>query len=714
MQAKKSPEAAAPVFPTSAGLPLPLGPTLRPEGVNFALFSRHAQTVSLVLFRSGHEEPVAEIPLDPNLNRTGDIWHILIHGYDTSLRYGYRLTGPFDPWGEGHWFKSEHLLIDPYAKALTGGSDWGVPYCRSGLCGPLSTFQRRGCIVDNNFDWEGDRPLNIPLQESVIYELHVRGFTRHDSSGVSHPGTYQGVVEKIPYLKQLGVTAVELLPVFEFNEHETTNRNPFTKERLLNFWGYSPLSFMAPKAAYAVNGRNGNQVREFKQMVKALHRAGIEVILDVVFNHTAEGGANGPVISLRGLDNSIYYLLDPRTRDFLNFSGCGNTVNCNHPLVRHLIMDCLRYWVMEMHVDGFRFDLASVLGRDQQGNVLPNPPMVEKIAEDPILARTKIIAEAWDAAGLYQVGHFSTNKRWAEWNGRFRDDVRRFLCAEPGSVADLATRIAGSADLYEANGRRPSNSINFVTSHDGFTLYDQVSYNQKHNQANGEENRDGCDHNISWNSGVEGEASDPAVQALRMRRIRTFAVLLLLSQGVPMLVAGDEFGRSQFGNNNAYCQDNEISWLDWRLAEKNRDLLRFFSELITIRKAHRLFHRTTFFAPAVEGEQPEVEWYAETPGQQDWSPERLTLACLLHGVRPGGVRIDDDFLLLLNGGHQTARFTLPPPAEGRGWRRLVDTGAKAPRDIMHEKTAPTIKATRLTVAAMGAVVLVSKPEGKAT
>ena len=711
MQAKNNPPSSSPVFTTSAGLPLPLGPTQRPEGVNFALFSRNAETVSLVFFHTGKEEPVAAIALDPHINRTGDIWHILVHGFDTSLRYGYRLTGPFDPWGEGHRFSGDHLLIDPYAKALTGGSDWGVPYCRTGLCTPLSTFQRRGCIVDNDFDWEGDRPLNIPLQESIIYELHVRGFTRHSSSGVSHPGTYQGVVEKIPYLKELGITAVELLPVFEFNEHETTNLNPRTGERLLNFWGYSPISFLAPKAGYAVNGRNGNQVREFKEMVKALHRAGIEVILDVVFNHTAEGGANGPTISFRGFDNVIYYLLDPRTRDYLNFSGCGNTVNCNHPLVRHLIMDCLRYWVMEMHVDGFRFDLASVLGRDQQGNVLANPPMVEKIAEDPILARTKIIAEAWDAAGLYQVGSFSTNKRWAEWNGRFRDDVRRFLCGHEGSVAELATRLAGSADLYGGSGRRPSNSINFITSHDGFTLHDLVSYNHKHNLANGEGNRDGCDHEISWNSGCEGESDDPAILALRLRRIRTMVVILLLSQGVPMLVAGDEFGRTQGGNNNAYCQDNVISWLDWRLAERNRDLLRFVSGLIALRKRHPLFHRTTFFTEPEAGQDPEIEWYSLTPGTHDWSPSCLTLACLLHGSRQHQ-RIDDDFLILLNSGPKPAKFAIPAPPAGRRWRKLIDTGAKPPRDLVTEENAAPVKVATITVASMGGVVLISKTAEK--
>lgn len=693
-------------FTTSAGYPLPMGAFLKPEGVNFSIFSRHAETVTLVFFKSGKENPCVEISLDPNINRTGNIWHILIHDLDINLRYGYRMSGPYDPKGAGHYFSDKNLLIDPYAKALTGGSEWGVPYCRSGMCSPLSTFQRRCCIIGNNFDWEGDRPLNIPLEQSIIYELHVRGFTRHGSSGVKHPGTYQGVVEKIPYLKKLGITAVELLPVTEFNEHELTNCNPVTGEKLKNFWGYSPLSFCAPKAAYAVNGRNGNQVREFKEMVKALHRAGIEVILDVVFNHTAEAGADGPVISFRGLDNVIYYLLDPVSREYLNFSGCGNTVNCNHPWVRHLIMDCLRYWVIEMHVDGFRFDLASVLGRDQQGNVLSNPPMVEKIAEDPILAHTKIIAEAWDAAGLYQVGNFSTNRRWAEWNGKYRDDVRRFLCGHDNITAPLATRIAGSADLYQDDGRSPRNSINFITSHDGFTLYDLVSYNEKHNLANGEENRDGGNDNLSWNSGSEGVTENPAIEGLRTRRIKTFAVILMLSQGVPMLVAGDEFGRSQQGNNNAYCQDNEISWLDWELTVKNRGLLRFFTKLIALRKKHSIFHRTDFF-PSGE-ENPEIEWQSTTPGRPDWSPGCKTLAFVLHGVI-SGVRRDDDFFVMLNGGHSSEKYIIPAPPKGRVWHSLIDTAAASPADILGETKGGSVRDASVEVANMAAMVFISKP-----
>ena len=685
---------------TGAGSPLPIGVTRTPAGYNFAIAARHAEALSLVLFQSGREEPIAELDFDPRLNRTGEVWHLLLPDFDPAWRYGYRLHGPHDPGGSGHCYRPDLIMLDPYAKALTGGSDWGVSYRRSGRPDPLASFQRRCIHVEDDFDWGDDRPLNIPLKDTIIYELHPRGFTCHPSSGVKHPGTYGGLLEKIPYLQKLGITAVELMPVAEFNELENTRRNPQTGEELKNFWGYSPLAFFAPKAAYAVNGRNGNQVREFKALVKALHAAGIEVILDVVFNHTAEGGADGPTITLRGIDNTIYYLLDPVTREYLNFSGCGNTVNCNHPWVRDLIMDCLHYWVTEMHVDGFRFDLASILGRGARGEVLAEPPMVEKIAEDPVLANTKIIAEAWDAAGLYQVGSFSPHRRWAEWNGRFRDDVRRFLCGHADCVAPLATRIAGSSDLYGYNGRHPFNSINFITSHDGFTLQDLVSYTRKHNEANGEDNRDGDNHNISWNSGVEGESADPGVVALRRRRVRTAAVILLLSQGVPMLSAGDELGRSQQGNNNAYCQDNAISWLNWELAEDNADLLRFFRLLIALRKEYPIFRRAGFFRSDAGDGQPEISWQGLTPGRQDWAPEARCLGFRLHG--------DDgpDFLVLLNSAGGPRRFILPAPLPKRHWRRLIDTAAASPADIVTPAKAKSVPGLGIEVAEYGAVVLI--------
>lgn len=698
---------AAQSLPSSPGKPLPLGSSRTKLGFNFALFSRHAETVTLLFFESGKAPIHCEIELDPAINRTGDIWHIQIHDLDPDLRYGYRLQGSWDPDHSGHRF-SDALLLDPYAKALTGTSNWGEVYVRQEHASPTSAFRRRCCLLDDEFDWQGDRPLNIPLQDSIIYELHVRGFTRHPSSEVAHPGTYQGLIEKIPYLQELGITAVELLPVTEFNENENLNRNPVSGEQLKNFWGYSPISFFAPKASYAVNGRNGNQVREFKEMVKALHQAGIEVLLDIVFNHTGEGGSDGPVYSFRGLDNTIYYMLDPQSRAYLNFSGCGNTLNCNHPLVRKLIIDCLRYWVTEMHVDGFRFDLASVLGRDSMGEVMENPPMVEQIAEDPILANTKIIAEAWDAAGLYQVGSFSSHPRWAEWNGRYRDDVRAFTTGRQGNVAALATRISGSADLYQVDEKAPCNSINFITSHDGFTLYDLVSYNHKHNELNGEQNRDGNDYNLSWNSGTEGETDDPEIRQLRQRRMRSLAVILLLSQGTPMFVSGDEFGRSQGGNNNAYCQDNETGWLDWRQTKNNRELLRFFKILLTLRKDHPIFRRPDFF-PQGGGHDPhEIHWQALQAGEPDWSPACRTLGFMLDGLAVADCR-DDDFFVMLNGQLENVLVEIPSLPTGRCWHLLANSAAEPPNDIYPEDEAPLFNGHEFALPPLAALVLISKP-----
>lgn len=683
-------------FIVQSGMPLPLGPSHTPQGINFALFSRHCHAVTLVVTVDGHRQ--WEFRLDPRHHKTGDIWHILLGGVPAGLRYGYRIDGPWDPEISGHAFDARAILLDPYAREIQS-PDWGQE---------RSCLGREPCclVESGDYDWGGDRPLNIPLKDSIIYELHARGFTRHPSSGVDHPGTFRGITEKIPYLKQLGITAVELMPVTEFNENEPIFVNPESGQRLKNFWGYSPLSFFAPKCSYSSSLEA--PLREFRDMVKALHRAGIEVILDIVYNHTAEGGSDGPTTSFRGIDNTIYYLLDPWTRSYLNYSGCGNTCNCNHPIVRTLIMDALRWWVMEMHVDGFRFDLASILGRDAEGQVLANPPVVEMIAEDPILADTKIIAEAWDAAGLYQVGSFSPHPRWAEWNGRFRDEVRAFCCGRPGMVPALATRIAGSSDLYQANGRSPSNSINFITSHDGFTLADLVSYNDKHNQLNGEDNRDGDNNNSSWNSGIEGPTTDKAILTLRARRIRTMAAILLLSQGVPMLVAGDEFGRSQQGNNNAWCQDNAISWLDWSLVKNNAQQLRFFRKLIALRQGHPIFRREDFF-PHEHGHSLEITWQGLQPGTQDWSHHCRTLAFLLNGatLEPE----DDDFFIMLNGDPENpATFTVPAPSRNRCWLRIIDTGKAGPRDFVDLGRADEVKCGQtVVVATMGCVVLQSQP-----
>jgi glycogen operon protein len=681
---------------TKPGQPLPLGATVSPEGVNFSVFSRPATALSLVLFEKANPEPFSEIPLNPDVNRTGDIWHIFVVGLDPSLRYGYRAHGPYDPAGAGHWFNKENLLLDPYARALEGGEVWG-----------RRADQLYCCIDTEDFDWEGDSPLNLPLQDSVIYELHVRGYTIDDSSGVTSPGTYKGLVEKIPHIKSLGVTAVELMPVFEFNELENERLNPKTGEQLKNFWGYSTMAFFAPKASYASNGWDGNEVREFKEMVKAFHRAGLEVLIDVVFNHTAEGGSNGPVISFRGLDNVVYYCLDSESKAYLNLSGCGNTVNCNHPVVQAFILDCLRYWVLDMHVDGFRFDLATILRRDHKGELLPGPSLVDAIEKDPVLSNTKIIAEAWDTQ-INQVGGFPG--RWAEWNAHFKSDIRRFVRNEPGMVPVLATRIGGSSDLYQGGGRRPYNSINYITCHDGFTLYDLVSYEHKHNEENGEDNRDGTDQNYSSNSGIEGPTTDPVVHALRLRRMKTFTTILMVSHGVPMVLAGDEFGRTQQGNNNPYCQDNETSWVDWNLAKANAGLLRFFQKIIALRNRHPVFRRSHFLTGEDRNldEHPDVRWHGLTLDKPDWSGRSKVLAFMLDGSELPRERKDDDFYVALNGDTVKHNFQIPPPKPGKRWFRIIDTGRESPQDILDEdQNAAEIRGKRCSVLPMGAVVFIS-------
>ncbi len=563
---------------TMRGRPLPLGVSTTGEGLNFALLCRHGTTVWLVLYAlDGDNKPLTEVPLHPRFNRTGDHWHVLVSGLPGGFRYGWRIDGPS---GDGHRYDPARVLIDPAAPMISEGAVW------AGTCesDPTRTGRRSLYFRGPRFDWGDDCPPLVPLEDTVVYEVHVRGFTCHPSSGVARPGTFDGLVERIPYLQWLGVTAVELLPIHEFDECDCPFTNPITGERNRNLWGYNTISFAAPKAAYSASAAEHGQITEFRDMVKAFHAAGIEVWLDVVFNHTGEGDDRGRTYSFRGLDNSLYYLVTPDGR-YLNFSGCGNTLNCNHPVVRSLILTCLRFWVGEMHVDGLRFDLASILGRDSQGNVLVEPPIIEMIAEDGVLADTKLIAEPWDAAGLYQVGNFPFGRRWSEWNGRYRDDIRRFWRGEHGMIGYLATRLCGSSDLYEWNHRLPRHSLNFITCHDGFTLNDLVSYNQKHNEANGEENRDGMNENYSWNCGTEGETDDPGIFGLRRRQAKNLMATLLLSQGVPMLLAGDEFLRTQKGNNNAWCQDNDISWVDWSLKDKNGDFLRFVREMIALRLA---------------------------------------------------------------------------------------------------------------------------------
>lgn len=652
-------------FAVLRGHPQPFGVSLLPVGVNFAVFSRHAMAVSLVLFRPGDLEPMVEFPLDPSINRTGDVWHICLQGLVPGFEYGYRVAG--DPGNSSplHRFDDKQVLLDPYARAVSGPSLWRPETRKSSRTGNW-----RGLLVENAFDWEFDQPLNHHLADSVIYEMHVRGFTRHDSAAVEHPGSFHGVVEKIPYLKELGVTAVELLPVTEFDESDNYRKNPLTGEALHNFWGYNPLSFFAPKAAYAVGMYPDAQIREFKGMVKALHAAGIEVILDMVFNHTGEGNELGHTVSLRGFDNSVYYILDPLSGAYANYSGCGNTVNCNHPVVRDLIIDALCYWVTEMHVDGFRFDLASILGRGSDGEVLTNPPLLERIAGHPVLANTKLIAEAWDAAGLYQVGTFPNFGRWAEWNGKFRDDIRHFVRGDKGMVPVLATRLAGSSDLYQDNGRAPYHSINFVTSHDGFTLADLVSYKTKHNEANGEFNTDGDSYNLSDNHGVEGPTNDPVILALRAQQARNFATLLILAHGVPMMLAGDEMGHSQGGNNNGWCQDNAISWLDWTDLDGNHDLFQFFRNLIAFRKQHVLL-RPRHFEGEENGER-NLTWHGRELNRPDWSKNSHGLGMHLQGHTD-----EAEIYLIANAAEAADWFSLPGSARPKPWRRFIDTALEA-------------------------------------
>jgi glycogen operon protein len=662
---------------------LPYGAVIHEQGVQFVVFSRSATEMRLLLYDDVNDlEPSEVLNFEPETNRWGDIWSIFVPGVGPGQLYHFQANGPNDP-SRGMRFQPHARLIDPYAKALAGT----FQPSNDGIVRPPKCV-----VVDDNFDWEGDRHLRRDLSESVIYEMHVRGFTKHDSSGVEHPGTYLGVIEKIPYLQSLGVTAVELMPIHEFPILATDG----TRSERPNYWGYDSMAFFAPHRGYAHDQTPGAQVVEFKQMVKALHEAGIEVILDVVYNHTCEGNERGPVLSFKGLENSVYYMLENDQRYYKNYSGCGNTVNGNHPIVREMIFHSLRHWVHNYHIDGFRFDLASILSRDRNGHLVPNPPLVEAIGEDPLLADTKIIAEAWDAAGAYQVGSFGDD-RWAEWNGRYRDDIRSYWRGDSGTRGALATRLAGSADLYQPGGRPPCSSINFITSHDGFTLSDLSSYSQKHNLANGEDNRDGDNHNFSENFGVEGPTDQPLIDQLRLRQIKNMISTLMLSQGVPMLVAGDEFRRTQNGNNNAYCQDNEISWLDWKLVEDNAELIRFTRSLIEFRRNQPTVRRQTFLTGVPDSKDgwADVSWYSALGTAVDWHASEQSIICLLAAPKPE----DDpegmgrDVLLMLNSSGQGSRFLIPTIAKSKKWRLFVDTSLPSPHDVYPELDGPELAAS---------------------
>ncbi len=665
--------------------PLPYGAILHEGGVQFVVFSRSATAMRLMLYnRVEDREPADVISFDRDTDRWGDIWSIFVPGLSAGQLYHFQADGPYAP-DRGQLFDGKARLVDPYAKALAGHF---LP-STDGIIRPPKCV-----VIDDHFDWEDDRHLRRNLSESVIYEMHVRGFTRDPSSKVEHPGTYLGVIEKIPYLKSLGVTAVELMPVHEFPT-EAPDGLPTARP---NYWGYDPLAFFGPHRGYASGTEPGCQVNEFKTMVKALHQAGIEVILDVVFNHTAEGNELGPTLSMKGLENKVYYMLGNGGSYYRNYTGCGNTINGNHPIVRELIFLCLRHWVHNYHIDGFRFDLASILSRDRNGDLLPNPPTVEMIAEDPLLADTKIIAEAWDAAGAYQVGSFA-NLRWAEWNGRYRDDVRRFWRGDGGMTGALATRLAGSSDLYQPGGRSPYHSINFITSHDGFPLNDLVSYSQKHNEENGEGNRDGDNNNYSYNHGVEGPTRRRSIETIRQRQLRNMIATLMLSQGVPMLVSGDECRRTQSGNNNAYCQDNPTSWFNWALVERNADLFRFSQTLINFRRANPALRRSTFLEgkPALPGELPDVAWFGAEGREMDWYRDHQTITCMLSAPVGGDVRgaTAKHVLIMANGSTQARDFIVPIVGQKLVWRRFVDTGADAPNDIFPEFDGPAIVPGRL-------------------
>jgi isoamylase len=674
-----------------AGNPLPIGGAHQQgEGVNFVLFSRHATGVRLEFYVNPDDaSPSRIIDLDPVRHRTGDVWHVWVRGIPPGQLYGYRVAGPYRP-EEGHRFNPHKLLLDPYARAIAGVENWDFlaarGYDSSSELADLSfstvddAATTPKCIfTQDHFDWEMDATPKHSASDTIIYETHVRGFTIHPSSGVAHPGTFAGLTEKIPYLQGLGVTAIELMPVLEFNENESSRLNPITGERLKNYWGYNPVAFFAPKQSYRIGGAHGQQIEEFREMVKAFHRAGIEVILDVVLNHTAENDELGPTICLRGLENSIFYMLQENGRRYYkNFSGVGNTLNANHPVVREFVRNVLRYWVMHMHVDGFRFDLASVLGRDEHGEILPNAPLLEGIAEDPILRDVKIIAEAWDAGGAYQVGGFSTT-RWMEWNGRFRDDVRRFWVGDAG-IGSFASRICGSSDLYQISGKGPDSSLNFVTCHDGLTLNDLVSYKQKHNGENGESGRDGTDANYSDNCGVEGPSQDPGVDGMRKRLIKNFLLTLFISRGVPMLLGGDEFRRTQRGNNNAYCQDNEVSWFDWSLLEKHKEIHRFTRGMIAFRRAHPVLRRENFYT------DEEIKWFAPNGATPPWAdPWQKSFACLILG------QTEPDLFLLFNAYTSSVDFYLPALPTGKIWRLAVDTSRAAPDDLFDSGKEPSIQ-----------------------
>ena len=679
------------------------GQALANVGVNFSVFSKHATGIQLLLFDHVDDpKPARTVRLDPSANRTYHYWHVFLPHVKPGQLYGYRVEGPFDP-SSGMRFDPDKVLLDPYGRGVMVPRTYGRDAARRS--GDNTATAMKSVVVDvSAYDWEGDVPLQRPSSRTIVYEMHVRGFTRHPSSGVPEKtrGTYAGLIERIPYLQQLGITAVELLPVFQFDVQDAP-------PGLVNYWGYAPVSFFAPHQVYSSRQDPLGPVDEFRDMVKALHRAGLEVILDVVFNHTAEGDHRGPTLSLRGFDNTTYYILEEDPSRYANYSGTGNTLNANHPIVRRMIVDSLRYWVEAMHVDGFRFDLASILARGPSGEVIPSPPVLLDIESDPVLAGVKLIAEAWDAAGLYQVGSFIGDS-WKEWNGRFRDDVRSFLSAEDGSIEPFVDRLIGSPSLYGHRQREPEVSVNFVTCHDGFTLNDLVSYDDKHNEANGENNRDGTDDNRSWNCGVEGATEDPAVEKLRTRQVKNFFTVTMLSAGMPMMLMGDEVRRTQGGNNNAYCQDNETSWFDWTLLAKQGDVHRFVTSLNASRVLRDVEYERVALNQLIRQTHP--TWHGVRLHQPDWGHSSHSIAFTARLTREQML-----FHVILNAYWEPLEFELPSVVDGgqEPWRRWIDTFLDSPQDIVEWETAPSVLDRPYRTEPRSVVVLFTRlgPEGQA-
>lgn len=678
------------------GKSYPLGATVYPDGVNFSIFSRNCDKVELLFFDDPDGRHTHIIELDPKVNQTFYYWHVFVTGIKPGQLYGYRGHGPYIP-EKGLRFDGQKLLLDPYAKAVIAGKH----YDRQAARGPGKNLRKamKSAVIDpSEYDWEGDQPLNYPFAKSVIYELHVGGFTKHPNAGITpgKEGTFAGLIEKIPYLKALGITSVEMMPVQQFDPQDVYN------PALTNYWGYSPIALFAPHCYYAHANDPVAIVNEFRDLVKALHKAGIEVILDVVFNHTAEGDENGPTLSFKGLENRAYYMLQEGDKSkYANFSGTGNTLNANHSIMRRMIMDCLRYWVSEMHVDGFRFDLASALSRSEDGEPLANPPILWSIESDPVLASAKIIAEAWDASGLYQLGTFVGHK-WAEWNGRYRDDVRRFVKGDLHVSQNLSQRLLGSPDLFRQIIRDPNRSINFVTCHDGFTLNDVVSYNHKHNLKNGEKNRDGHDYNFSWNCGAEGPGKDKEIEKLRTRQVKNLLTILMFSQGTPMLLMGDEVRRTQHGNNNAYCQDNTTSWFDWDLVEKEKELLSFTRKLIHFNLSHKFFQEHYHWNGREDHQSSRVFWHGVKAFEPDWSDHSHALAYTLFN------RYYSECLhVIMNAYWEAMDFEIPSidGFEGKKWYRVLDTSLAYPDDFPDLDEMQEIRRPKYRVQARSVVVL---------